>query len=100
MKLDLHTALIIVHVQKDFCTGGALAVPQGGEVVPVMNRYIDLFLKSGAPIYATRDWHPFNHCSFKPQGGPWPIHCVQGTPGAQFHPLLALPLPKNVVIIS
>ena len=98
MKIDPHTALIIVHVQKDFCAGGALAVPQGDEVVPVMNLYIDLFLKAGAPIYATRDWHPFNHCSFKPQGGPWPIHCVQGTLGAQFHPHLALP--KNTVIIS
>ncbi len=76
-------ALIAVHVQRDFCTGGSLAVPRGDEVVPVLNRFLRLprLIK-----IATRDWHPANHCSFQAQGGPWPPHCVQNSPGAQFHP--------------
>jgi nicotinamidase/pyrazinamidase len=78
-------ALIVVDVQRDFCPGGALAVPRGDEVVPVINRLLGL---SGWPIVATRDWHPTDHCSFAPQGGPWPPHCVADTPGAAFHPAL------------
>jgi len=92
------TALVLVDVQNDFCPGGALAVPEGNQVVPVLNCYIQAFVQAGAPVYATRDWHPSDHCSFKPQGGPWPVHCVQGTPGAQFHP--GLMLPQGTVIIS
>ncbi len=97
-KPDRQTVLIVVDVQNDFCPGGTLAVPDGDKVVPVLNRYIEVFVRAGAPVYATRDWHPPNHCSFKAQGGPWPAHCVQGTSGAQFHPQLILP--KDVVIIS
>ena len=92
------SALIVTDVQNDFCPGGALAVPRGDQVVPVLNEYIRLFVSSGAPIYATRDWHPPNHCSFKTQGGPWPVHCVQNSKGAEFHPKLALP--KDVKIVS
>lgn len=77
-------ALVIVDVQKDFLPGGSLAVPHGDEVVPVLNRYLAAFSERGLPIYATRDWHPANHCSFKAQGGPWPVHCVAETLGAQF----------------
>ena len=98
LKLDRQTALIVVDVQNDFCPGGALAVREGGEVVPVFNRYLESFVKAGLPIYACRDWHPKNHKSFKAQGGPWPPHCVQDTPGADFHP--DLKLPANAVIIS
>ena len=61
-------ALIIVDVQNDFLPGGSLAVPQGDEVVAVLNHYIDLFLTKGLPIIATRDWHPLKHCSFRAQG--------------------------------
>jgi nicotinamidase/pyrazinamidase len=92
------TALIVVDVQNDFCPGGALPVPKGDEVVDVLNRYIERFETAGAPVVATRDWHPVHHCSFQPQGGTWPIHCVQNTPGAQFHSRLALP--KAVLIVS
>jgi len=92
------TALIIVDVQNDFCPGGALAVSDGNQVVPVMNRYIRTFQASGAPIVATRDWHPGDHCSFKPFGGIWPPHCVKNTTGAAFHP--DLDLPKTVEVIS
>lgn len=79
-------ALIIVDVQNDFLPGGALAVARGDEVVPVLNRYIALFQSRGLPLFATRDWHPKDHCSFKAQGGPWPPHCIAGTRGAEFAP--------------
>ena len=89
--IDENSALIIVDVQRDFCLGGSLPVPKGDEVIPVLNRYVKRFVKARAPIYATRDWHPPNHASFKSQGGPWPPHCVQDTRGAEFHPDLGLP---------
>jgi nicotinamidase/pyrazinamidase len=83
-------ALILVDVQNDFLPGGSLAVGHGDEVIPALNRYIALFLARGLPIFATRDWHPEDHCSFKPRGGPWPPHCVAGSHGAEFGPGLAL----------
>ena len=85
-------------VQNDFSPGGALPVPQGDQIIPVLNKYIIKFEKAGARIFATRDWHPSNHISFIPYGGPWPPHCVQGTRGAEFHP--ALKLSRNVTVIS
>jgi nicotinamidase/pyrazinamidase len=91
-------ALIIVDVQNDFLAGGALAVAHGNEVVPALNEYIEAFRARGLSIFATRDWHPANHCSFQSQGGPWPVHCVQNTRGAQFAP--DLHLPPDVAIIS
>src|SRR3974390_2872575 len=72
-------ALLIVDVQNDFCPGGALAVTRGDEVVPVLNRWIHEAQRLGVPIYASRDWHPLRHISFKERGGPWPPHCIQGT---------------------
>jgi nicotinamidase/pyrazinamidase len=75
-------ALIIVDVQNDFCPGGALAVPQGDEVITTINR----LLKQRWLSVATMDWHPAEHSSFEPHGGPWPPHCVQGTTGAELHP--------------
>jgi nicotinamidase/pyrazinamidase len=77
-------ALIVVDVQNDFCPGGALAVPQGDEVIPAINR----LLKQCWLSVATMDWHPAEHCSFEPHDGPWPPHCVQGTTGAELHPEL------------
>lgn len=79
-------ALIVVDAQNDFLPGGALAVPRGDEVVPVLNEWLRT---PGVLKVASRDWHPPNHCSFKEQGGPWPPHCVRDTPGAEFHPDLA-----------
>ncbi len=90
-------ALIVVDVQNDFCPGGTLAVPEGDQVVPVLNRYLDRFTELGAPTYATRDWHPPGHVSFKEKGGPWPAHCIQGTRGAEFHPGLKLSRRTEVV---
>ncbi len=86
MQVDPKTdALILVDVQNDFCPGGALPVPEGDRVVPVLN---NLLRRAGLLAVATRDWHPPDHCSFKTEGGPWPVHCVAGTPGADFHPAL------------
>lgn len=84
-------ALIAVDVQNDFCPGGALEVEAGDEVVPLLNVWIETANRIGIPIIASRDWHPVDHCSFETQGGPWPPHCIQDTPGAAFHPDLRLP---------
>ncbi len=98
--LELHAgdALIVVDVQNDFLPGGALAVPGGDEVVPVLNEYLKRFAAKNLPIFATRDWHPKDHCSFQAQGGPWPPHCIAGSRGAEFSP--DLKLPKDTQIIS
>jgi nicotinamidase/pyrazinamidase len=77
-------ALIVVDVQNDFCPGGALAVPDGDQVIEPINR-----LAEQVPfVVATRDWHPPDHRSFRDQGGPWPVHCVRYSSGAQLHPKL------------
>ena len=95
------TALLVIDVQNDFCHGGALAVPGGDEVVAPINALIERFDN----VVLTQDWHPRGHSSFAsshPGGTPfstiampygaqtlWPDHCVQGTPGAEFHKDLA-----------
>lgn len=84
-------ALFMVEVQIDFCPGGALPVPDGDKIVPVLNRWIDAALAKKLPVYASRDWHPLQHPSFKAQGGLWPPHCVQDSEGARYHPDLKLP---------
>lgn len=90
-------ALIVVDVQNDFCPGGALPVPEGDQIIPAINEYLTIFEKANASVFATRDWHPPNHVSFKAQGGAWPPHCVQNTKGAEFHPDLKLPADTTVV---
>jgi nicotinamidase/pyrazinamidase len=77
-------ALIVVDVQRDFLPGGALGVARGDEVVAPLNEAARAFERAGRPIFASRDWHPPDHCSFKARGGPWPPHCVAGTAGAGF----------------
>ena len=76
-------ALLVIDFQNDFCPGGALAVTDGDAIAGRLN---DL---AGSGDYdlvvATRDWHPPDHGSFAAQGGPWPVHCVAGTPGAELH---------------
>ncbi len=84
-------ALVVVDVQNDFLPGGALGVPDGDAVVPVCNLYLARFVTLGLPVFATRDWHPAEHCSFAARGGPWPPHCVQGTHGAEYAAGLELP---------
>jgi nicotinamidase/pyrazinamidase len=88
-------ALVVVDFQNDFTPGGALAVPGGDEIAGRLNALIgsgDYDL-----VVATRDWHPPDHGSFAEQGGPWPVHCVAGTPGAELHHALD-PTPIDVVV--
>jgi nicotinamidase/pyrazinamidase len=101
--IDERDVLLVVDAQNDFCPGGALAVPEGDQVVPLVNRLAQRF----AHVILTQDWHPRGHRSFassysgkKPYDivvldyGPqvlWPDHCVQGTPGAEFHAGLDIP---------
>ena len=96
--LETSDALLAVDVQRDFLPGGALAVPHGDDVVPVIAGCIRKFMESGLPVYASRDWHPVNHCSFEENGGPWPSHCIADTAGAEIDP--GLPLSENTTIID
>jgi nicotinamidase/pyrazinamidase len=98
LKPGVGDALLVVDVQNDFLPGGSLAVPRGDEVVPLLNRCLALFAKKELPLYASRDWHPSDHCSFCAQGGPWPPHCMADTYGAEFP--ATLELPADAVIIS
>ena len=77
-------ALLVIDFQNDFTAGGALAVPEGDDIAGPVRRLAQHF----DFIAATRDWHPPDHASFRDQGGPWPIHCVRGTHGADFHPAM------------
>ena len=79
-KNSIIKALLIVDVQNDFCPGGALAVTDGDQVVPVINQLIDQF----DVVCASKDWHPDQTIHFDR----WPVHCVANTPGADFHPQL------------
>ncbi len=98
MPIAQNSALLVVDVQNDFCPGGALPVIEGDQVVPRLNVYIRLFQSLGRPILASRDWHPQQTIHFVTQGGPWPPHCLQGTPGAAFHP--GLELPESAIVVS
>ncbi len=98
VRLGLRDALIVVDMQKDFMPGGALPVPEGDRIVPVLNEYIKLFAESGLPVFFTRDWHPQNHISFKGHGGIWPPHCVADTEGAAFHDDLEIPADNKFII--
>ena len=98
MVLGDGDALIVVDLQNDFLPGGSLEVSGSREIIDLVNRYIALFDSKGLPVFATRDWHPKGHASFKDQGGPWPEHCVQGEKGARFP--IELKLPESGVIIS
>lgn len=90
--------LIVVDLQRDFLPGGALGVPHGDEVLAPLNAAIGAFERAGRPVFASRDWHTPDHCSFKARGGPWPPHCVAGTPGARFAE--GLKLPGSTIIVS
>jgi nicotinamidase/pyrazinamidase len=73
-------ALIVVDVQHDFLPGGALGVAEGERIFAPIAALAPRFRR----VYATRDWHPSDHTSFAQHGGPWPVHCVAGSPGAAF----------------
>jgi nicotinamidase/pyrazinamidase len=77
-------ALLIIDFQNDFTSGGALEVSGGDEIAEPVKRLAEEF----EHVFATRDWHPPDHASFETEGGPWPVHCVQGTHGAELHPAM------------
>ena len=85
MSKQRKRSLVVVDVQNDFCPGGSLAVANGAEVVAPLNKMMKEFLDRGEPVFKTRDWHPERTKHFAAYGGTWPIHCVQGTRGAEFH---------------
>lgn len=91
-------ALLVVDAQNDFCPGAALGIHGGHEIIPILNEYIKFFEKENLPIFVTRDWHPKVTKHFKQFGGVWPEHCVEGSPGAQFHP--DLKFPKTTFVMS
>lgn len=91
-------ALLVVDVQNDFCPGGALGVSEGDKIIPNINKYIKIFAQRKLPIFITRDWHPKKTAHFKKFGGLWPVHCVENTKGAKFHPKLKLL--KEAIIVS
>ncbi|MFC5302714.1 isochorismatase family protein [Azospira restricta] len=95
--IDEGDALIVVDVQRDFLPGGSLAVADGDAVIAPLNGWLSRFAAAGRPLFATRDWHPPDHCSFRAQGGPWPPHCVAGTAGAEFPAALQLPAAARIV---
>ncbi|HKP35975.1 MAG TPA: nicotinamidase [Pyrinomonadaceae bacterium] len=97
MASEKKKALIVVDVQNDFCPGGSLAVAHGDEVVAPLNNLMKQFLDRGEPVFKTRDWHPAKTKHFTAYGGTWPVHCVQDTRGAEFHPDL-LDDPRVTVI--
>jgi len=78
------SALLIIDFQNDFTAGGALEVPGGEDIAEPIKRLAPRF----DHVFATRDWHPPDHASFESEGGPWPVHCVQGTHGAELHPAM------------
>ena len=83
-----NTALIVVDVQRDFCEGGALAASDTLSLLEPLKNYIEAARRAGAAIVFTKDWHPEAHSSFQKNAGPWPVHCVAGTPGAELMPPL------------
>jgi nicotinamidase/pyrazinamidase len=109
MRITAHDVLIVTDVQNDFCSGGALAVPDGDAVIDPIHRVAPCFQH----IILTQDWHPPGHSSFAASHpgkqpfeqielsyGPqtlWPVHCVQGSSGAEFHPALCLPQAELVM---
>lgn len=98
IQLTRGDALLVIDMQVDFLPGGKLGVPHGDEVIAPVNQLLGLFASRGLPMYASRDWHPENHCSFAARGGPWPPHCVAGTHGAEFSG--EIKLPADTVIVS
>lgn len=88
-KYDPETALIVVDMQNDFADpAGSLYVRGGEEVVPLVNQEVELATRAHATVVYTQDWHPPSTPHFAKDGGIWPVHCVQGTWGAEFHPQL------------
>jgi nicotinamidase/pyrazinamidase len=96
--MKANKALLVVDIQNDFCPGGALGVREGDQIIPVVNKYVVLFLKKHLSVFVSRDWHPEDTKHFRESGGPWPAHCVRNTEGAEFHP--DFHVPEQAIILS
>ncbi len=96
--MEAKKALLVVDLQNDFCPGGALGVGEGDQIIPTVNKYVDLFQRNQLPVFVSRDWHPENSKHFKESGGPWPPHCIQNSPGAEFHP--DFQVPEKAIVLS
>ncbi len=94
------SALIIIDVQNDFCDHAVLAARDTDTLIEPLNRFITWAQEKGMMIVFVRDWHPPDHCSFIPRGGPWPPHCVQGTYGARFARGMMFPETSLVIDIE
>jgi len=97
MSKAKNTALIVVDVQRDFCEGGALAASDTLPLLAPLQQAIDQARRVGATLVFTQDWHPDSHSSFKPNGGPWPVHCVENSSGAELMPPIAA-APGDIII--
>lgn len=97
-RMQAGDALLLIDVQRDFFPGGPAEVPGAEEVLPVLNDWIREARDTNAQLIAVREWHPAYHISFESEGGSWPPHCVQDTPGALFH--ASLRLPHDMVVVS
>src|SRR5271169_5543172 len=91
------TALIVVDLQRDFREGGALAATHTLSLLKPLQEFVGTARRAGAVIVFTQDWHPPDHNSFQSNGGPWPVHCVANTTGAQIMPPLKAEA-KDVII--
>lgn len=91
-------ALIVMDMQSDFFSAGALPVEHAEDLLPVVNALIDAATAAGVPVLLTRYWHPSRHPDFFAEGGHWPRYCVQDTGGARFHEGLAVP--AEAVLVS
>ncbi len=98
LSLDKKDALLVVDIQNDFLEGGALGIKNSGAIVSFINSYIAIFSQRSLVIFASQDFHPADHSSFQHMGGPWPVHCVAGSFGAEFS--ADLKLPADAIIIS
>ncbi len=88
---DAHTGLVVVDVQNDFADpDGSLSIAGGEHVVSPINNLVQAAVSAGAIVVYTQDWHPPHTPHFQAHGGPWPVHCVAGTWGAQLHPRLQI----------
>lgn len=97
MKIAEGDALIIVDVQSDFCPGGMSPVEDGDMMATRLSDMSMLFHANNGRVFASQEWHPTTHSSFRDNGGTWPTHCVRGTKGAEFHPNLRLPIGSIII---
>ncbi len=98
VTLKEHDVLLCVDVQNCFLPGGTLGIAKADRIIDPINKVIRIFRRRPHPVFFTRDWHPWDHCSFRDQGGPWPPHGIQETEDAAFS--ARLDIPDNAAILS